>query len=45
MANSFDELYSSYYIERVDAKRSINSKGSSRGKIKELLISNFPPKP
>lgn len=41
----FDELYSSYYIERVDAKRSINSKGSSRGKIKELLISNFPPKP
>ena len=37
----FDEIYSNQIIKRVDATRMINSKASARGKIKELLISNF----
>ena len=37
----FDILYSAYKIKRVDASRMINCSGKSRGKIKELLISNF----
>ncbi len=39
--NFFDEIYSNQIIKRVDAARMINSKASARGKIKELLISNF----
>ena len=39
--NFFDILYSDYKIKRVDATRMINCSGKSRGKIKELLISNF----
>ena len=39
--NFFDEIYSSYNIARVDAVRMINSNSKNRGKIKELLISNF----
>lgn len=39
--NFFDILYSNYNIKRVEANRMINSKSNSRGKIKELLISNF----
>ncbi len=30
-----------FKIERVDAKRFINSKGNKRGPIKEILVSNF----
>jgi site-specific DNA-adenine methylase len=30
-----------YKIERVLAKRMINSKGSNRGNINELLICNY----
>ena len=37
----FDKLYSGYIIERIPAKRRINSKSSGRGEINELLISNF----
>ena len=37
----FDRIYSSFRIERVDAARMINCNGKSRGKIKELLITNF----
>ena len=36
----FEELYKAYTINKVDATRAINSKGDSRGKIKELLICN-----
>jgi DNA adenine methylase len=36
----FDDLYSSYKIVRVTAKRMINCNGKSRGNISELLISN-----
>lgn len=37
----FDEIYASYNIKRVDATRVINCNSKSRGRIKELLISNF----
>jgi DNA adenine methylase len=37
----FDKLYKDYIIERVYARRSINSKGDKRGKISELLIRNY----
>ncbi len=36
----FEELYKAYTINKVEAVRAINSKGDSRGKIKELLICN-----
>ena len=36
----FEELYKTYTINKVEAIRAINSKGDSRGKIKELLICN-----
>ncbi|MBS1759440.1 MAG: DNA adenine methylase [Bacteroidetes bacterium] len=38
--NFFDELYSDFNIQRVDAKRSINANPEKRGKLKELLITN-----
>ena len=38
--NFFDDLYQDYHIERVLAKRMINSCGSNRGAVRELLISN-----
>jgi len=37
----FDELYADYTIERVPAKRIINCNGSRRGKINELIITNY----
>ena len=37
----FDELYSGFNIHRVSASRMINSKASKRGKIAELLITNY----
>lgn len=37
----FDRIYSSHKIKRVEASRMINSNGKARGKINELLISNF----
>lgn len=39
--NFFDNIYSSHKIERVEATRMINCNSEGRGKIKELLISNF----
>ena len=39
----FDELYKDFDIYRVSANRMINSKGSSRGSINELLITNYKP--
>lgn len=42
--NFFDNVYKKYNIVRVDATRMINCVGSKRGKIKELIISNFLPK-
>lgn len=37
----FDNIYSSHKIKRVNATRMINRNSDARGKIKELLISNF----
>ena len=37
----FEEIYSQYRIDRVNAKRMINCNANSRGEVKELLISNF----
>lgn len=37
----FDNLYQGFSVRRIKAKRSINSKGSLRGEISELLVSNY----
>ena len=37
----FDDLYSGLNIYRVSANRAINSQGKNRGKINELLITNY----
>jgi DNA adenine methylase len=37
----FENIYSSHKIKRVEATRMINCNSEARGKIKELLISNF----
>lgn len=37
----FDVIYAAYTIRRVEATRMINSDSTARGKIRELLISNF----
>jgi DNA adenine methylase len=37
----FDELYSDYKINRVWASRSINANPMKRGKLTELLITNY----
>ncbi|MFN2202425.1 MAG: DNA adenine methylase [Caldilineaceae bacterium] len=37
----FDELYAPFVVRRVLANRMINSKGAKRGKITELLITNY----
>lgn len=41
--NFFDDLYADFIIRRVSASRMINSKAERRGKVNELLISNFAP--
>lgn len=38
--NFFDDLYSDFNIQRVEAKRSINANPEKRGKLTELLITN-----
>lgn len=38
--NFFDELYSDFNIQRVEARRSINANPEKRGKLTELLITN-----
>lgn len=37
----FDELYKQFKIDRIKAARNINSKGTGRGKVSELLIKNY----
>lgn len=34
-------LYAGFEIERIEARRSINSKGTGRGKVGEVLVRNF----
>jgi DNA adenine methylase len=38
----FDDLFTEYYIERIPARRRINCKGTGRGDISELVITNYP---
>jgi DNA adenine methylase len=37
----FDDLFSGYTIQRVPARRIINSNGARRGNINELIITNY----
>lgn len=37
----FDKLFNKYQIKRLIAKRMINSNGSKRGNITEILVKNF----
>ncbi len=37
----FETIYSNFNIVRVDAKRSINSNGSKRNSIKEIVVTNY----
>lgn len=37
----FEEIFEGFSIEKVSARRNINSKSSSRGQISELLITNY----
>lgn len=39
--NFFDDLYHNFIIQRVEARRNINSKSTKRGVLKELLINNY----
>jgi len=39
--NFFDNIYSNFKISRVDAKRSINSDGTKRNLIKEIVVTNY----
>ena len=39
--NFFDELYSQHHINRVLARRAINSDGEGRGEIAEILVTNY----
>lgn len=39
--NFFDDIYGSQNIKRITAKRMINCNGERRGKVSELLISNY----
>ncbi|MCK5538422.1 MAG: DNA adenine methylase, partial [Bacteroidales bacterium] len=39
--NFFDDLYESYNISRVKARRSISANGKNRGQLNELLITNY----
>lgn len=39
--NFFDDIYSEFSIARVKARRSINANPEKRGKLNELLITNY----
>ncbi len=36
-----NELYKDYHIYTIEAKRNINSNGKKRGKVEELIITNY----
>lgn len=40
--NFFDKLYKEFNIERVPARRMINSNASLRGVINEIVVTNYP---
>ena len=37
----FDELYAGFNVERVLARRSINSKAHKRGPVREIIVTNY----
>ena len=37
----FEKLYGNFFIDRIEATRMINCNGNGRGKINELLITNY----
>jgi DNA adenine methylase len=37
----FDDLYAGYNIDRVPARRTINCDGTKRGKIHEIIVTNY----
>jgi DNA adenine methylase len=39
--NFFDDIYDEFNINRVFARRSINANAEKRGKLTELLITNY----
>lgn len=39
--NFFDDLYEEFNVLRVNARRSINSKGNKRGNLTEFIITNL----
>jgi len=39
----FDKLYKNHKIERISAKRMINSNSNNRGSINEIIVTNFEP--
>ena len=39
--NFFDDLYQQFKLERIPASRAINSKGDRRGKIQEIIVTNY----
>ncbi len=39
--NFFDDLYDGFQIERIPAKRMINSNAGKRGEVSEILVTNF----
>ena len=40
--NFFDDLYKDMHVNRISASRMINSKADGRGKINEILVTNYP---
>ena len=36
-----NELYKDFYIHVIEAKRNINANGQKRGKVKEVIITNY----
>ena len=41
----FEDIYKGFFLQRVYASRMINANPDKRGKLTELLISNFSPRP
>jgi len=41
-SNFFGKIYGEFFIKRIEAKRIINSNPNGRGKLNELLITNYP---
>ena len=37
------ELYSDFKIQKIEAKRNINANGKKRGKVEEVIITNYDP--